>query len=138
MNKKGFSLAELLLSLAILGILVLAITRLEEATRTAKKLTRLPEFRDDSATLVRLLADDVHRCEKIDKANASTAVMTIDGQRVEWVSGPRTVRRVHANDRHVWPLAGGISFSSSSPKILEVRFKNLRVSCYYSIRGGIS
>lgn len=137
MNNKGFTLAELICCVAILGVIALAAGSLQQSAVLVEKQAKFSGYQQPVLSLMQTLSKDIHRAQSLDAVEPSRMVLKIDGRPVEWLSGKNTIFRKRGALRQTWRFTKGVSFRETQPGTVEVFFPSPSLYSYVSVGGGI-
>lgn len=135
-SQNGFTLVEFLVGVAFFGLLVLAVTSLEQTVRMTNRYVDFTLQKQDALVLLQRMIEDVHVSDGI-QAQRSSLSLVINGKKVEWMSQSGVIRRTSGKMRQSWSLSGGFVLSDAGSNSVEIRLPEAGLSAIAIPHGGI-
>ncbi len=135
-NERGFTLAEALVSVALMGVIILSASSLEDAARRTERQVDWATGDTLVSNIVSMIATDIHRAENVSGAEGSRLILVVDGAKVEWRTEHGRIVRARGKIRQMWPFHSQIVFALETPRIIRLQLPQQRIYSFYSVRGG--
>src|SRR5262245_5767736 len=136
-HERGYTLIEFLVCVSFLGLLVLAVTRLEYSVRVTEKHFQFGAHERSAIALLGTMNSDIHSATRLKQVDARTLVVEGPAGVITWKSSGTTAFRMKGKMRQVWRVPGGVEFSRKGGSMVELRIPAMNVRHLSAVRGGI-